>query len=100
MTTDTKAVARHEISGIDVLAAMDSAIMRNGHRGDNQLEIQNQREARDGIAELIEVAGMIERCAYDVSTEIDPRGHRWSEAYLDEVLPALRKALVRVKGGE
>jgi hypothetical protein len=25
-------------------------------------------------------------CAYPVSTEIDPRGHRWSEAYLDQAL--------------
>ena len=36
---------------------------------------------------------MVVGCAYPVSTEINPRGYAWSEAYLDEVLPSVKAAL-------
>jgi len=32
---------------------MDAAAMRNGHRGDNPLEISAQSEARDAVADLL-----------------------------------------------
>ena len=41
---------------IDVLAVMDAAIMRNGHRGDNPMELKMQRDARAAVAELIDSA--------------------------------------------
>ena len=40
---------------IDALAAMDAAIMRNRHRGDNPGELAMQQKARDAVAALIEV---------------------------------------------
>lgn len=46
------------------------------------------------------VLRMFERSAYPVATEIDPRGYRWSEAWLDEAYAALRAlAGTGVKGG-
>lgn len=39
-------------------------------------------------------------CAYPVSTEIDLRGHRWSEAYLDQALETARAALAAVPQSE
>ena len=44
------------MSGLDVLAVMDAAILRNGHRGDNPGELRMQQEARAAVAELIEAA--------------------------------------------
>ena len=41
------------MSGLDVLAVMDAAILRNGHRGDNPGELRMQQEARAAVAELI-----------------------------------------------
>jgi hypothetical protein len=35
------------------------------------------------------------KAAYPVSTDIDPRGHRWSEAYLDQALAAAERALAQ-----
>ena len=40
------------MSGLDVLAVMDAAILRNGHRGDNPVELRMQQEARAAVAEL------------------------------------------------
>lgn len=45
----------------------------------------------------LELLRLIVRCAYPVSTEIDPRGYRWSEAYLDEALPHIRAALLAAR---
>lgn len=90
---------------IDVLAVLDGAISE-GERftslHPDPVAVQHlttMRAARAAVAQLIEVADRIERCAYAVSTEIDSRGYRWSQAYLDQVLPDLRAALARVTGG-
>ncbi|EQM87231.1 hypothetical protein L681_20950 [Stenotrophomonas maltophilia MF89] len=40
---------------------------------------------------------MVVGCAYPVSTEINPRGYAWSEAYLDQVLPSVRAALAAAR---
>ncbi len=44
-----------------------------------------------------EVLRMMVGCAYPVSTEIDPRGYRWSEAYLDEALPHIQAAALAAR---
>lgn len=50
--------------------------------------------ARDAeVARLREAVKIFLRCAYPVTTEIDRRGHSWSEAYLDEALPIASAAL-------
>ncbi|WP_442246747.1 hypothetical protein ACS0OQ_13600 [Stenotrophomonas riyadhensis] len=41
-----------------------------------------------------ELLRMVAGCAYPVSSEINPRGHNWSEAYLDEVLPKIKAAML------
>ncbi len=51
----------------------------------------------------VELLRMVAGCAYPVSSEIDPRGYNWSEAYLDEVLPQIKAAMLaaspEVSGG-
>jgi regulator of replication initiation timing len=42
-----------------------------------------------------EALRLFTHACYPVSTEIDPRGHRWSEAYLDEALAVTRTVLVK-----
>ena len=44
------------MSGVDVLAVLEAAILRNGHRGDNPVELRMQQEARAAVAELIEAS--------------------------------------------
>jgi len=41
-----------------------------------------------------ELLRMVAGCAYPVSSEINPRGYNWSEAYLDEVLPQIKAAML------
>lgn len=45
----------------------------------------------------VELLRIVIGCAYPVSTEIDPRGYRWSEAYLDEALPHVKAALLAAR---
>ena len=47
------------------------------------------------VAELVEALRIFVGCALPVSTEIDKRGHRWTEAYLDQALPIGIAALER-----
>ena len=56
------------------------------------------RDAKVTVEKLIEALDIVERCAYAVSTEIDARGYRWSEAYLDQALPIVQEALALAKG--
>lgn len=51
----------------------------------------------DSIKELTEAAKAMSKCAYPVSTEIDPRGYAWSATRLDEALPRLYDALRRIE---
>ena len=44
-------------------------------------------------AALVEALRIFTKAAYSVSSEINQRGHNWSEAYLDEVLPIARAAI-------
>ncbi|MBN5158824.1 MULTISPECIES: hypothetical protein [unclassified Stenotrophomonas] len=41
-----------------------------------------------------ELLRMVAGCAYPVSSEINPRGYNWSEAYLDGVLPKIKAAFL------
>lgn len=41
----------------------------------------------------VELLRVIAGCAYPVSTDVDPRGYAWSEAYLDQALPIIKLAL-------
>lgn len=45
------------------------------------------------VGELIEIISRVARCSYSVCTQIDLRGRRWSEAYLDQVLPDILATL-------
>ena len=45
------------------------------------------------IKELEEALRIFVACAYPVSKEINPRGHNWSEAYLDAALRDARAVL-------
>lgn len=45
----------------------------------------------------VELLRMVIGCAYPVSTVIDPRGYRWSEAYLDQALPHVKAALLAAR---
>lgn len=56
---------------------------------------ERAKAAERRVAELVGIIDRVDRCSYAVSTEIDSRGHRWSEAYLDQVLPELRAALTK-----
>lgn len=68
----------------------DGALDRlNGAR----TEIGLTGEAADRIEHLERVLFQVRRCAYPVSTDIDPRGYRWSEAYLDQAIAAIDEAL-------
>jgi hypothetical protein len=49
-------------------------------------------------AELLEALRVFVSCSLPVSTEIDERGHRWTEAYLDQALPIARAAIARAEG--
>lgn len=49
---------------------------------DKHAELKAENEALRGVLRLFTGA------AYPVSTDIDPRGYRWSEAYLDAALAA------------
>ena len=50
------------------------------------------------IERALEALNIFVKCAYIVSEEIDPRGHRWCEAWLDQALPIARQALAAIKG--
>ena len=50
-------------------------------------------DAADRIESLEAALRQARSCAYPVATEIDPRGYRWSEAYLDQLLPAINDLL-------
>jgi hypothetical protein len=54
--------------------------------------IEAQRDA------LLEALRVFVSCALPVSTEIDERGHRWTEAYLDQALPIARAAIAKAEG--
>ena len=48
--------------------------------------------------DLLEALRVFVSCSLPVSTEIDDRGHRWTEAYLDQALPIARAAIARAEG--
>jgi hypothetical protein len=62
---------------------------------DSQIEgaISENERLRLRIEALEAALRQARSCAYPVSTEIDPRGHRWSEAYLDQLLPTINDLL-------
>lgn len=49
--------------------------------------------------DLLEALRIFASCASTVSSEIDDRGHSWSEAYLDQALPIARAAIAKATGG-
>jgi hypothetical protein len=49
-------------------------------------------------AELLEALRVFVSCSLPVSTEIDERGHRWTEAYLNQALPMARAAIAKAEG--
>lgn len=75
---------------VDVLAVIDAAIVRNGHRGDSPLEISAQQEARDAIEALIH--HMDDLVSHTIGCEILLK---ISET---ETLAIAKSALARVKG--
>jgi hypothetical protein len=70
-----------------------------------QLAIKEAQAAKDEAArraalypELLEALRVFVSCSLPVSTEIDERGHRWTEAHLDQALPIARAAIARAEG--
>lgn len=47
--------------------------------------------------ELLAALRVFVSCALPVSTEIDERGHRWTEAYLDQALLNARAAIAKAE---
>ena len=47
--------------------------------------------------DLLEALRVFVSAAYPVTTEINPRGHAWSEAYLDQALDNARAAIAKVE---
>ena len=64
---------------IDVLAVMDAAIMRNGHRGDNPGELAMQKKARAAVAELIAACEPLDEL-WDAGCEMDDQIQRVAAA--------------------
>jgi hypothetical protein len=61
---------------------------------ENAASAEHPKDVQRNRLEALEAALRQARsCAYPVSTEIDPRGHRWSEAYLDQLLPTINTLL-------
>lgn len=57
-------------------------------------ELKRRADAAERrVGELIEIISRVARCSYSVCTRIDLRGRRWSEAYLDQVLPDILATL-------
>ena len=57
-------------------------------------ELRRLHAQRDALLEALRV---FVSCAYPVSTEIDERGHSWTEAYLDQALPIARAAIAKAE---
>lgn len=54
----------------------------------------------DGKEELLKALRSFIGAAFPVACEINPRGHNWCEAYLDQALSRALTAIARAKGGE
>lgn len=52
-------------------------------------------QAPPAAPELLEALRVFVGCAYQVSTELEPRGHNWCEAWLDQALPIARAAIAK-----
>ena len=52
----------------------------------------------DQNRELVDALRLFVAASYPVSAEIDKRGHRWCEAWLDEALEGARKAMTKAPG--
>ncbi len=70
-----------------------------------QLAIKEAQAAKDEAArraalypELLEALRVFVSCSLPVSMEIDERGHRWTEAYIDQALPMARAAIAKAEG--
>lgn len=80
---------------LDLLA--EGRISINEARSIN-LEIEVASAPPEGYVLVpVELLRTIAGCAYPVSSEINPRGYNWSEAYLDEVLPQVKAALLAAR---
>lgn len=77
------------------LRAESVRIERENLEGWKQAAHHRQRAdaAERRVWELIEIISRVARCSYSVCTQIDLRGRRWSEAYLDQVLPDILATL-------
>jgi hypothetical protein len=73
----------------DTLRKAARDIAEQGHFGWGN----SSSDAADRIEALEAVLRQARSCAYPVSKNIDPRGHRWSDAYLDQLLPAINDLL-------
>lgn len=96
------ALGAHEVhpeaihAGIDLGEAGESLVAADAleHASGVRQNCDGSATAPGGFVLVpVGVLRSIGGCAYAVSTNIDPRGYRWSEAYLDEALPHIRAAL-------
>lgn len=77
-------VEKARIAGIDACDKLTALWQKDIDRAD---------AAERRVVELIEIISRVARCSYSVCTQIDLRGRRWSEAYLDQVLPDILATL-------
>lgn len=63
-------------------------------RETEKFEYQSLRESHDRL--LVALRSFV-GCQHLVSTEINERGHNWTECYLDEVLPIAKEAIKKAK---
>lgn len=45
----------------------------------------------------VDLLRVVAGCVYPVSTDLDPRGYAWSEAYLDQALPIIKAAMAAAR---
>lgn len=79
---------------VDKVKLLEAEIERRFGIGGELIAARRERdELQAENAKLRELLRYFIGCAYTVDKGIDARGYRWSEAYLDEVLPKAKAAL-------
>ncbi|MBN4937231.1 hypothetical protein JY409_04115 [Stenotrophomonas maltophilia] len=85
---------------LDLAATFETCIPflpRAGQRNIGKAVAQLRHMAMGYVLAPAELLRIMVGCTYPVSSEIDPRGYAWSEAYLDEALPLIKAALLAAR---
>jgi len=88
-----KVVREHLEALVTEIALIQAALNESINKGISlEARAEQAERERDALREALDI---FERCAYPVSTEINPRGHDWCIGWLDQALPIAREALKR-----